>query len=249
MIEIDATFLLACGILLVAAVVSGLAGFGFSIVSIPPLLLLYDPGTAIAVNKILTIGTTWIVVVEAWRHISWRWIARLLPTALVGLVIGGWLLTVLDADVIKVIAGAIVVVLAVLLLTWQPHRLRERGWMAPAIGLVSGTSSTATGMAGPPLVLAFTVLGMSKETFRATAAAYFVTSDLIGLPTLMGQGAVTGDDLRLAVALAPVAVIGRLLGIRLVRHVSPLAFRRATLVLLLLTGSVSVVTGLVGLGW
>lgn len=247
MIELDSTFLLACGILLVAAVVSGLAGFGFSIVSIPPLLLLYDPGTAIAINKILTIGTTWIVVFEAWKHISWRWIARLLPTSLAGLVLGGWLLRVLDADAIKVIAGATVIVLAVLLLTWRPHRLRERGWMAPVIGLVSGTGSTATGMAGPPLVLAFTVLGMTKETFRATASAYFVASDLVGLPTLIGQGAVTGGDLRLALALAPVAVIGRLLGIRLVRHVSPLAFRRATLVLLLLTGGVSVVTGVAGL--
>jgi uncharacterized membrane protein YfcA len=245
--ELDATFLLASLVLLVAAVVSGLAGFGFSIVSIPPLLLLYDPGTAIAVNKILTIGTTWIVVVEAWKHISWRWIARLMPTALVGLVIGGWLLRVLDPDAIKVIAGATVIVLAVLLLTWQPHRLRERGWMAPVIGLVSGTSSTATGMAGPPLVLAFTVLGVSKETFRATAATYFVTSDLVGLPALVGQGAVTGGDMRLALALAPVAVIGRLLGIRLVRFVSPLAFRRATLVLLLLTGGVSVASGLAGL--
>jgi uncharacterized membrane protein YfcA len=247
MIEIDTAFLLASAILLVAAVVSGLAGFGFSIVSVPPLLLLYDPGTAIAVNKILTIGTTWLIVAEAWRHISWRWVARLLPTALAGLFVGGWLLKALDPAVIKVIAGAVVFALAALLLTWRPHRLRERGWIAPAVGLVSGVSSTATGMAGPPLVLTFTVLGMAKEIFRATAAAYFVLTDLVGLPALVGQGAVTTDDLRLALALAPVAVIGRLIGMWLVRYVSPLAFRRATLGLLLLTGTVSIVTGLAGL--
>jgi hypothetical protein len=47
--------------------------------------------------------------------------------------------------------------------------------------------------------------------------------------------------------LAPVALLGRLIGIRLVPLVSPLAFRRATLGLLLVTGSVSIVSGLAAL--
>jgi len=244
MIEIDATFLLACLIILVATIVAGLAGFGLSILSVPPLLLLYDPATVISLNKILTLGTTWVIVVEAWRHISWRWIARILPTGLVGLFVGTWLLRALDSNVIKVIAGAIVIALAVLLLSWQPRAVRERPWMGPAVGLVSGTSSTAVGMAGPPIVLFFTVMGVSKEVFRATTATYFVASDVVGLPTLISQGIVGGEDLRLSLALAPIALVGRLIGIRLVPHVSPRAFRRATLALLLVTGSVSVVTGL-----
>ena len=242
--EFDTTFLLACLIMFVATMVSGLAGFGLSIVSIPPLLLIYDPGTAIALNKILTLGTTWIIVVEAWRHISWRWIVRILPVALVGLFIGSWLLQVLDSNVIKVIAGAVVFGLAVLLLTWHPHQLRERVWMAPLVGLLSGTASTATGMAGPPLVLFLTVMAVAPQTFRATSAMYFIMLDLVGLPTLIGQGAVTMSDLRLALTLAPVAIVGRILGGRLVRFVSPVAFRRATLGLLLVTGSVSIWTGL-----
>lgn len=243
MIEIDGVFLLACVIVFVATLIAGLAGFGLSIVSVPPLLMIYDPATVIALNKILTLGTTWIILVEAWRHISWRWIVRILPVALIGLLVGSYLLRVLDPNVIKVIAGVIVISLAVLLLTWQPVALRERPWMAPFIGLVSGTSSTATGMAGPPLVLFFTVMAVEKEVFRATSAMYFIALDLVGLPTLVSQGTVTMNDLKLAVALAPVALVGRLLGGKLVPHVSPRAFRRATLALLLLTGSVSVVSG------
>lgn len=241
---IDSVFLLACLIMFTATVVSGLAGFGLSIVSIPPLLLLYEPGTAIALNKILTLGTTWIIIVEAWKHISWRWISRILPLALAGLFAGSWLLRVLDPNVIKVIAGAIVFALAVLLLAWHPHALPERPWMAPLVGLLSGAASTSTGMAGPPLVLFFTLMAVGKQTFRATSAMYFITLDIVGLPTLIGQGSVSGSDLRLALALAPVAVIGRLLGAKLVPYVSPLAFRRATLGLLLVTGTVSMVTGL-----
>jgi uncharacterized protein len=244
---IDGVFLLACAVVFVAAVTSGLAGFGLASISIPPLLLIYEPATVVALMKVLTIGTTWIIMVDAWQDISWRWIARLVPTALVGLVAGTWLLEVLAADAIRVIAGTVVVVLALVLLTWQPRAVRERAWMVPALGLVSGTGSTAVGLSGPPVVLYFTMMGVGKETIRATIATYFVALDVIGLPTLVTRGVVDGDDLRLALALAPVAVIGRLVGIRLVRFVSPLAFRRATLALLLVTGAVSVATGLSGL--
>ena len=244
MVDIDIVFMIACVIVLTASVVSGLAGFGLAIISIPPLLLLYEPPTVVAIMKVLTIGTTWIIVADAWRHISWRWLARLVPTALVGLFIGTWLLRVLDASVIRIIVGSVVVVLAMVLLFWQPHGVRERWWMTPALGLVSGTGSTSVGLSGPPVVLFFTVMGVAKETLRATIATYFVALDVIGLPALVTRDLVTADDLWLAVALAPVAVIGRVVGIRLVRFVSPLAFRRATLGLLLVTGTVSILTGL-----
>jgi uncharacterized protein len=241
---IDEVFLLACAVVFVAAVMSGLAGFGLASISIPPLLLIYEPATVVALMKVLTIGTTWIIMVDAWRSISWRWIARLVPTALIGLFVGAWLLQVLATDAIQVIAGSVVFVLALMLLTWQPREVRERGWMVPTLGLVSGTGSTAVGLSGPPVVLYFTVMGVGKDMLRATIATYFVALDVVGLPTLVTQGVVGGDDLRLALALAPMAVLGRLVGIRLVRFVSPPAFRRATLGLLLLTGAVSVITGL-----
>lgn len=247
MVEIDGVFLLACAVVFVAAVTSGLAGFGLAIISIPPLLLLYDPATVVAVMKVLTLGTTWVILVDAWRDISWRWIARLVPTALVGLFVGAWLLKVLDADAIRVIAGSVVFVLALVLLTWQPQAVREQAWSVPLLGLVSGTGSTAVGLSGPPVVLYFTLMGVGKEVLRGTIATYFMVLDVVGLPTLVTQGVVGSDDLKLALAISPVAIAGRLVGIRLVRFVSPLAFRRATLGLLLLTGGTSVVTGLAGL--
>lgn len=244
---IDPVFLLACVVIAGAAIVSGLAGFGLGIVAIPLMLLIYEPATVIALLKVITLGTTWVVIVHAWHDISWRRIATMVPPALVGLFIGGWLLRVLDPAIIKALAGVIVFALAALLLTWRPVALRERGWMSPVVGLLCGVGSTSTGMSGPPLVLFFTVAGVDKLTFRGTAATFFVLTDLVGLPALIGQGAVTGGDMRLALALAPVALLGRLVGIRLVPLVSPVAFRRATLALLLVTGSVSIVTGLAAL--
>lgn len=243
MIELDMNFVLACVVVFAATIVAGLAGFGLNIISVPPLLLIYPPASVIALMKILTLGTTWVILVDAWRHISWRWIARMLPLSLVGLFLGTYLLSILDAHVIEVIAGATVFSLAVLLLRWQPHAVRERRWMAPVVGFVSGTSSTMTGMSGPPLVLFLTVMAVNIHVFRATTAMYFISLDVVGLPTLISQGIVTFDDLVLALLLAPVALVGRFLGSKMVAYVSPVAFRRATVSLLLLTGGISMVNG------
>lgn len=238
--EIDATFWVALLIVVGAGATAGLAGFGFSVVSVPTLLLLFDPATVITLNKVLTLGTIWVILIGVWGSISWAHLRRIVPFSLAGLFVGVSMLRVLDDAAITLLAGVVVISFALLLLRGGVKALPERAWMAPLAGFVSGTLSTATGMAGPPVVLLFTVLAVPVPVFRATSVAYFLVIDLIGFPALIVQGIVTRDDVILALLLAPAAVIGRMIGARLVPWVSPLAFRRATLGLMLLTGAISV---------
>jgi uncharacterized protein len=82
------TFVWALAIVFLAAASAGLAGFGFSIISVPMLLIFYDPSTVIALNKILTIGTTWVILLDTWRCVSWTHLKRLVPFSIIGLVGG-----------------------------------------------------------------------------------------------------------------------------------------------------------------
>lgn len=243
--EIDATFVLAVVIVLFAAATAGLAGFGFSIVSVPLMLMLYEPSTVLALNKILTLGTTWIILVGAWQHISWRMIRRVIPFAMVGLFGGVWALKLLDADAIRLIAGVTVFGFALLLLSGRVRHVKERPWMAPITGMMSGVLSTSTGMSGPPLVLFFTVIGMSVEAFRATSVTYFLMLDLVGFPALVSQGIISRDDVALALWLAPAGLLGRWAGTWLVPYVTPVSFRRLVLAMLLVTGGVAILDVLV----
>lgn len=242
--EIDATFWIAVLIVVGAGATAGLAGFGFSIVSVPTLLLLFDPATVITLNKVLTLGTIWVILIGAWGSVSWRHLRRIVPFGLAGLLAGIGLLRVLDDAAIKLLAGAVVIFFAALLLRGGIRELPERRWMAPVAGLASGTLSTSIGMAGPPVVLLFTVLAVPVPVFRATTVCYFLLTDLIGFPALISQGIVTRDDVLLALLLSPAAIVGRMIGSRLVPYVSPLAFRRATLGLLLVTGTIAVANAL-----
>jgi uncharacterized membrane protein YfcA len=237
----DLAFLAAAAIVFLAAATSGLAGFGFSIISVTPLLLFHDPGTVLAINKILTLGTTWIILLGIWQAISWARLARLVPFALAGLFVGVWVLQQLDGDAIRLVVAVMVMAFALLLLSGIVREVPERPWMAPLTGLVSGISSTSTGMSGPPLVLYFTVIGLSVEVFRATTVMYFILLDIVGFPTLIAQGLITRDDVVLSLWLAPAALLGRWAGSWLVPYVTPASFRRIVLALLLMTGVVAII--------
>jgi hypothetical protein len=238
--DLDSAFFLALAIVFFAAAVSGLAGFGFSIVSVPMLLFIYGPPTVITLNKVLTLGSTWVNLLDTWRCISWRRLARLMPFAVAGLFGGIAILEAVDEEAIKLAVGVMVISFALLLLSGRIRHVRERPWMAPVTGLASGVSSTSTGMSGPPLVLFFTVIGLEVKVFRATSIMYFLALDAVGLTVLVRQGIVSRDDLVLSLLLAPAALAGRRAGAWLVPHVSPERFRRLALGLLLLTGTVAI---------
>jgi uncharacterized membrane protein YfcA len=234
------TFVWALAIVFLAAASAGLAGFGFSIISVPMLLIFYDPSTVIALNKILTIGTTWVVLLDTWRYVSWVHLKRLVPFSIIGLVGGIVVLKMLDPQMIKLIVGVTVILFALLLLSGLIRHVEERRWMAPVTGLVSGLSSTSTGMSGPPLVLFFTVIGLSVQAFRGTSVCYFLIIDLVGFPALVSQGLISRTDLVLSLFLAPAAIAGRWAGSWFVPYVTPTSFRRVVLCLLLATGGFAI---------
>jgi len=61
-------FIAAIAIVTLAGVVSGLVGFGFALVCVPPLLLIYDPPVAITVSVGLTLPTGWVILIGVWRQ-------------------------------------------------------------------------------------------------------------------------------------------------------------------------------------
>ncbi len=64
------------------------AGFGFSLVAAPPLLLLYDPVQVTAMLLILALATRWMLLTDTWRTTNARTICAMLPTAWLGIGIG-----------------------------------------------------------------------------------------------------------------------------------------------------------------
>src|SRR5690606_20501843 len=85
-------------------IVTGLAGFGFALAIVPPLLLFYDAPTVTAVAISLTLVTGWVVLLDTWRLIERSTVLALLPGAIIGLGAGVALLEAVREGWIKLIA-------------------------------------------------------------------------------------------------------------------------------------------------
>lgn len=235
-------------VVVLAGVVTGLAGFGFGVVSVPPLLLIYNPPTVVALGMILGWAGGWVPLLEVWRQVRVQKLVRMLPAAVVGLFAGAALLRLIPAPYLKLAASLVVLGFALALLGRGAARSGTGGrWAAPLAGLCSGTLATSTGLAGPPAVLLFTLRGLPVPAFRATILAYLIALDLIGLPTLVAQGTLDRHHLLIGATLAPIAIVGRVVGMRLAHRVSTAGFRRVTLVLLVVTGAVGTLNALAAL--
>jgi uncharacterized protein len=227
---------------LLAGAVSGLTGFGLALISVPLLLFVYEPRTVIVITAVLSVIINLAVVWDSWRDADQRIVVALLPSALVGVIVGTEVLRTVDPDYIRLGVGIVVVFSAVLLL--RDVRLPGAGtrWGTVVAGSTSGALSTSTGLAGPPIVLLLASRGFPKRAFRGSSALYFLAMSLVGLAVLYIRGIFDADHVPLALALIPAAFLGKAIGTAMLKRISEGAFRVATLGIVILTGTLGVVT-------
>jgi len=230
------------GIVLAAGVIVGLAGFGFALFAVPPLLFIHEPAEVVALVNLLGFGSGVSVLLGEWREIRRPALLALLPWALPGLAAGNLLLRSADGRSIKLMAGIVVSAFAL----YATAGFRIPGIDRPAAtavaGLSSGVLGASVGLGGPPIALLFTGRSLPPGVFRVTIAAYFMVINMVAVALLAATGVLERRSVALALALAPASLVGRWCGRRLADRVSPAAFRRIVLALLLLTGA----TGAIG---
>ena len=86
----DSTLILASLVLVISGVAAGTTGFGFALIAVPPLLLLYPPQTVVLIIFGASLLPGLLVVANARRETDLRLVGLLLPGALLGLLLGAF---------------------------------------------------------------------------------------------------------------------------------------------------------------
>ena len=230
-------------VMMFAALVQSVGGFGFSLMAVPLAAIAIDLPTAVVV---VSIGALLNVSMLCWRtrHDVNRGLAvRFNVPALFGMPIGLAVLTLVDQRPLKIALGAIIIV-ATLSLMRGAANLEPRRWLEMLAGWLSGILSTATGTNGPPLVLASQMRKLEPPVFRATLAFTFTLSGSVTLVLYFVASLVTRTEVVLALAAIPLIVIGQQVGLRVQPAFSGRRFDRLVYGLLLLSGVSVGVSGL-----
>jgi uncharacterized protein len=231
---------------MLAAFLGGVTGFGYSLVATPLLLLIGFPLPYVVTANLAVALVTRISVAYRFRQsLSPGRVALLVGGSVPGLWLGVTVLRVIDPEAIKVAAGIITMIAAVLLARSAAAALPPRRVPgAPlAAGFFGGFLGAATSLNGVAPVLLLARDRASPRSQVADLAMYFVASNAIGLIVLAVQRAISEDALTSAFWLwLPGSLLGNWLGTTLGPRLPEIAFRRLTLAVVFVAGGVTALT-------
>lgn len=233
----------AAAVVFLAGIVRGFSGFGFSLLAITALSLVFRPVDVIASIFLLELAASAHLLPGAWRAIAWRPVILLLIGCAVATPLGVLLLRSVPVDAMRLALGAFV--LATTGVLWRGYTLRtEPGPVATtATGAAAGLLNGAFGIGGPPVILFFLSTPSGRAAGRASLIAFFLGTDVIGLGFQLRDGLITEAHLWRAAIMLPALVLGVALGARSFRGTDPAVFRRYVLGIMAL---LAVLTGLQG---
>jgi uncharacterized membrane protein YfcA len=242
--------LLAAAAAFAGAAVQSATGFGFALVLGPALFAVRGPEEAVSALLVLGFALNLLVLADGRRaRVPWGPVGIALAAAVPGLVGGALILTALPKAPLQAAVGAAVIVAALVQMWARPAPARHEPSVASAaaVGLTSGTLTTATSVSGPPLVLWFEAQGLAPAEMRTSLSVCFLALNLAGAAALVAAGGTDSiADLGLLLPLLGLVLIGHLLGARLFRRLDPSRFRLVVLGLVLVAGLASLAAGVAG---
>lgn len=224
-------------------------GSGAAFASAAILALVLEPGEALALMLPLLMLVDAVTLKPYWGRWNLRASLLLIAGGLPGVALGAWLYTMVDAGAMRVLIGAV----SVGFVLWQ---LRGRlGWPAAAArplgraagalaGLAVGFTSFVSHAGGPPAAVYLLSLKLRKTEYQACTVLVFGVINLAKAVPYAGLGLFSRETLILDLMLAPFALLGAWLGVRLHHSIPERWFFGLTYVLLTITGAKLIWDGL-----
>ncbi|WP_434176579.1 sulfite exporter TauE/SafE family protein [Brachybacterium conglomeratum] len=190
------------------------------------------------------------------REPDWRTLVRLLPSAMVGVIIGVFFFAAVDDTTVRVTIGVILLALVTLTLVRRAQAARRTAAQAEssggppvtraeqASGSRKGAAATAQGIgygllggfttmvanaAGPVMSLYLLMMRMPVLTFLGTSAWFFAVINLFKLPFSAGLGLFTAETLAMDALLVPVVLLAAFAGAKVARRISQSVFDKLVL--------------------
>jgi uncharacterized membrane protein YfcA len=229
-------FVVCAAAVLLGSTVQGAVGVGLNMIAAPFVAIVIPealPATLVLVAVPIAV-TTIAREHHALDRVALPW---MLLGALPGTGIGLVIVDSASPTTLAVIVGSTTLGGVALSLLAPP--VRTTRVTALIAGFFSNLFGTASAVGGPPVALLFQ--HRTGPIARATLGAFFATSAGLSIVGYIASGTITGDQVLLALALAPIMVVGLWTSRHLHVHVDRGWFRPSVLTLSAIAGSVAII--------
>lgn len=227
-----------------AGMVQGLTAFGFALISVPILILVISPKIVVPLVIIYASLICMAILFQSRHLIDLRRIWFLIISGVAGIPLGTYLLATLDAGLLKILIGAVIVPFAIALFMGFQKAIKNEKLASIPVGFVSGLLQGSTSLSGPPIILFFVNQGMEKQNFRANLVTYFTVLNISAIVSFILGGIMTAEVFRYALWFSPAMIVGAATGIKLTHRVNDKLFRNIALLVVTIAGLLSIASGL-----
>lgn len=210
---------------------------GGSILAIALFAAVLPARTSTAAMLLLLIVGDVFALIAYRRHAHWPTLLRLAPAVALGLLAGFAFLALAGDGAVRRAIGVILLLMIAVTL-WRRYRQAKTEasgiLLSTAYGTLGGFTTMVANAGGPVMSMYFLATRAPVQVFLGTSAWFFAIVNLVKVPFLAGLGLFGGHVLMMDLVLAPLVVVGALVGLRIAKRMPQRLFDRIVIVLTVL---------------
>jgi uncharacterized membrane protein YfcA len=222
---------------LIAGTLSGIVGFGSSIMLMPILVISYGPLQAVPIMAVAAIMANLSRILVWWRQVDWRAVAAYSITGVPAAAAGARTLLVLPPHIVEAALGAFFLLMIPVRRWLATQDFKLHLWHLAAIGLVVGYLTGIVVTTGPITAPIFLAYGLVKGAFLATEAAGSLAVYVSKATVFRTFGALPTDAIVKGLSIGSSLMVGSLIAKRFVLKLEPAQFRLLMDALMLVSGA------------
>ncbi|HEX2905664.1 MAG TPA: sulfite exporter TauE/SafE family protein [Phototrophicaceae bacterium] len=175
-----------------------------------------------------------------WNQWNFRQLQLLIPSAVLGVFLGAYLLTTLPDTLLRPTLGLFSLLIVAYKLVsdrLSVQSYRPHNWHGYVAGGASGFGSAVANAGGPPFTAYMLLQKLDPAIFMGTTTLFFITVNLIKLPSFWLAGLMDDTPILTILVMLPVVFVGSAVGRHFVKSVNPKMFETVMMVLLILAST------------
>lgn len=224
-----------------AYTVQAITGFAGNIFAMPVGTTLLGLESTVSILNAMGFFACGLLTALNIKSVNWRELGKILGVMIVFMVLGIWLDTLVPLHILLKIYGVIIVIIGIKNLAVPQQKFMPEWalWIILALaGLIQGMF-----VSGGALLVIYAVQKLTdKDQFRATLSAVWSILNLLYAGAQLYQGHFTHEVWVMVLCCVPLIVLATVVGGKLAKRISQERFLKLTYVLLLVIGTVLLVT-------
>lgn len=203
---------------------------GVSMIVVPALAFIFGAKQSTGVLLPILMMADLFGVAYYRRHANWNHLVKVIPWAIVGLVLALWIGELVNDEQFKNLIATLVF-LSIGLMVWQDKRrgtnlFPDKWWFAALMGILGGFATMIGNVAGPVFSIYLLAMHLPKNSFIGTSAWFFLVINFTKFPLqYFVWNNIKAETLMIDLVTLPAIAAGAFLGFKVVKIIPEQAYR------------------------